>query len=211
MTLQGTIQAEVKSLAKFSISGRLAAINCRLGDQVKKGQVLAVLESIELQAYLDRALKQYDRQRAEFDEQQKQNLSEYDKRRSQDELDISVKNVEIAKCNLNATQLTASIGGLVVEMDAAAAGDNITPAGFVIILIDPTSFYFEALLPEENLNQVTLGQAAKISLKAFSGQAFDGQIEQVNPLLIKNNYFSLQIKLSVVDNLRLGLTGTAEI
>ena len=211
MTLQGSIQAETISLAKFGISGRLTVVNCHLGNQVKKGQLLAALETIELQAYLDRALKQYDLQRAEFDERQKQDLTEYEKRKFQDELDISVKNVEIAKCNLTANQLTASINGIVVAMDTAVAGDNITHGGFVITIVDPGSFYFEALLPEENLTQVNLNQTTKISLKAFPDQVFAGQIFQIGPIPNKNNAFSLKIKLPAIPNLCLGLTGAADI
>lgn len=210
MTLEGKIQAKLTSLAKFAISGKLLTLTCQISSTVKKGQLLAALEATELQTYLDRTLKQYDLQRAEFDDKQKQNLTEYEKRKLQDELDISVKNVEIAKCNLNATQLLASINGLVIEMDPAAIGDNITPAAFVITIIDPASFYFEALLPEENLLQVTTGQAAKVSFKAFPGQSFEGQIESITPLLNKNNFFSLRITLPANANWRLGLTGQAE-
>jgi multidrug resistance efflux pump len=60
------------------------------------------------------------------------------------------------------------------------------------------------------LTQVTLGQSAKISFKAFPGQIFEGQIEGISPLPNKNNFFSLRITLSANANWRLGLTGQAE-
>lgn len=84
MILEGKIVASQTTSAKFSISGKLDSLRCKPGDTVKKGQLLASLDKGELQTYLDRALKQYDIERALFDEKQKENLTDYEKRKFQD-------------------------------------------------------------------------------------------------------------------------------
>lgn len=212
MELKGKINASKIAQCKFAISGKLVSINCKVGDSVKKGQVLATLNKTELQAFLDRALKQYDLERALFDEKQKENLTEYEKRKFQDSLDISVKNVEIAKSNLEGTDLYSSINGTIAEIDQCYPGDNITPGGFIVTVIDPASFYFQAELPEENLSQVSINQLIKIVLKAYSDKTLDGKVEQIGFTPTKEGYYSVAVLLlSVSTDLRLGLSGTATI
>lgn len=209
MEFSGKIKASETAFLKFQISGKLASVNCKVRDTVKKGQILATLEKTELQAYLDRALKEYDLERAIFDEKQKENLTEYEKRKYQDSLDISVKNVEIAKANLNATDLYSSLEGIVTEMDPGRPGENITPAGFVITVINPKSLFFEGELPEENLSQIQVGQSVKVSLKAFPDKTFEGKIEKIGFSPIKEGVFPASVLLSDLSGLRLGLSGSA--
>lgn len=207
MELQGKIAARKIAYLKFRVGGRLAAVNCKAGDQVKKGQLVANLDKTELQAYLDRALKEYDLERAQFDEKQKENLTPYEKRKYQDELDISVKNVEIAKANLDATDLYSSISGIVTAMDFGQPGDNITPAGFVITVVDPNSLYFQAEAAEEDLPQLSVGQLGKISLKAFSDKTIEGKIESISYTPAKEGYYSISVSYSNFDGLRPGFSG----
>jgi len=210
MELTGQVTAGQVATTKFQIGGRLAAVRCQPGGTVTKGQLLAALDRTELQAYLDRALKQYDLERAEFDEKQKQNPAEYDRRRAQDALDITVKNVEIAKANLDATQLDAPIGGVVVAMDNLPAGTNITPAGFVISLVDPTGLFFQAALPQQSLTKVKVGQKVKVSLRAFPGQTWAAKVTRVAFAAAKDNTFAVDIVFDKLPaDLRLGLTGKA--
>lgn len=211
MELKGKINASQIAQCKFAISGKLTSINCKVGDIIKKGQLLAALNKTELQAYLDRVLKVYDLERALFDEKQKENLTEYEKRKYQDSLDISVKNVEIAKTNLEATDLLSSINGIVIGIDQCYPGDNITPGGFVVTIVDPTSFYFLADLPEEGLSQVNVGQSVKVSLKAYPDQTLEGKVELIGFTAVKENQFPITISISSAQFLRLGLSGTATI
>jgi len=211
MELKGKIMALQTANLKFSISGKLISVNCKIGDTVKKGQLLAALNKTAFQAYLDRALKQYDLERALFDEKQKQDLTEYEKRKYQDSLDIAVKNVEIAKADLDETDLNSSIEGIVIGMDPANPGDNITPAGFVINVVNPDSFCFLAELPEEKLSQIKLGQPAKVTLKAFPDKILEGKVEQIGFSPIKADLFPVTIPISFNPILRLGLSGTASL
>lgn len=209
MNLEGKIVASQVAHLKFPISGKLTSINCKIGDKVRKGQLLAVLDKTELQVYLDRSLKQYDLERALFDEKQKLKLTEYEKRKYQDSLDIAVKEVEIAKVNLEGTDLYCSINGIIVEMDSVNPGDNITPAGFVIKIINPESFYFLAELPEDNLSQISIGQPIKVTLKAYPDKILEGKIEQIGFMPTKDGTFPVTITIFLDPTLRFGLSGTA--
>jgi len=212
MELKGSVQAARISRLKFPISGKLAQIKVKEGDRVKRGQLLAALDKTQLQAYLDRALKQYDRERAEFDQKQKEKPTEYEKRKYQNELDISVKNVEIAKVNLDEAELYATLNGIVAKIDLGLAGENISPAKFVITLIDPESFFFQAEVEEEKLNTVSINQKVKITLKAFEGKIFEGKTTRISILpLRKSGIYPVEISLEGQSNLRVGLSGKVQL
>ena len=209
MEIKGKIVANEIAHCKFGIGGKLASVNCKVGDQVKKGQLLASLDKAELQKYLDRALKQYDLERAEFDEKQKDSLNEYDKRKNQDRLDISVMNVEIAKANLDAANLHSSIYGIVTEIETGYPGDNITPAGFVITVCNPDSLCFFGEATEENLSQIVVGEESIVQLNAFASKELPGKIESVSFVPDNKGNYRVEIELNDLTGLRVGLTGKA--
>ena len=202
MILEGKIVASQTTSAKFSISGKLDSLRCKPGDTVKKGQLLASLDKGELQTYLDRALKQYDIERALFDEKQKENLTDYEKRKFQDSLDISVKNVELAKINVDATNLYASINGIVTQIDNSQPGDYITPAGFVITIVNPESLYFQAIAQETDIPTISVNMKGKIKLKAFPDRTIEGSI--------KIGFYEIKVIFPSLPELKEGLSGTVE-
>lgn len=211
MELSGNIASREIVKLKFSVSGIVSTVNCSYFKTVKKGELLASLDKKELQAYLDRALKYYEAERAEFDEKVKKGIGDFEKIKIQSSLDISVKNVEIAKSNLDATNLYSPINGIVVEMDTLSSGVNISPSNFVITLINPDSYYFEAEIKEEDIESVTIGSSADIQLKALKDKPLKGTVESIGIMPIKQGVYPVYITLQEKQNLRLGLSGTAAI
>lgn len=209
MEIQGKIVAREIVDLKFQIGGKLNVLSVKAGDQVKKGQLLASLDKTELQAYLDRALKTYDLERAGFDEKQKQNLTPYEQRKYQDELDISVKNVEIAKANLDGTDLFAPMDGFILSMGNATPGVNITPSGFVITLLSPSSLCFQGELKEEDFSKINYDGSVKIVLKAFPDKTYDGKVEKIGLSALKDGIFPIFVTLTDTFNLRIGMTAKA--
>lgn len=207
----GKIQSSGIYEYKFPISGKLSKVLVKRGQKVNSGELLASLDKKELQAYLDRALKEYDLERANFDEKQKGNPSEYEKRKFQDELDISVKNVEIAKANLDSTDLYSSTEGIILNSGSSFPGENITPAAFVISVLNPKSLMFVAEVPEDKFSGIEEGKIVSVILKAFPEKIFTGKIESLGLEAIKEGIFPIYINLTENFNLRIGLTGKAII
>jgi multidrug resistance efflux pump len=210
MELSGKIEANTYQL-RFANSGKLTQLNFEIGRGVSKGQLLARQDQTELQMYLDRELKQYEQIRAEFEEKQKTNLSEFDKLKIQADLDISVKNVEIAKSNLEATNLYSPINGIVIEVDPATIGMNVTPAGFTVAILNPNSFYFNALVGEEDVNKLIPDGPVTVTLKAFPDKTFPGKVSRIAFMPDKNGLYPVTILLDGIAGLRLGLSGTATL
>jgi multidrug resistance efflux pump len=208
MTLSGSVVTDKILKLRFSSSGRISSVNFQVGDEVKKGQLLARLDSSDLQTRLDRELKQYEKVRADFEQKSKKELNEFDRTQLQAGLDISVKNVELAKQSLDSINLHSPVTGIVIDADPAVAGMNITPAGFTVSILDPASLYFEAAVVEKDLSKLEVGQKATIKLVAFPKQKLTGTVVRIGYVPNRGKY-PVNILLEETAPLRLGLTGKA--
>jgi len=87
----------------------------------------------------------------------------------------------LAEANLAKSVMVAPFAGVVLDI-TTEIGEWITPAppGVfippVIDLIDPDTLYVEAPLDEADVSQVAVGQMVRITLDAFRGQEFSGQL-----------------------------------
>ncbi len=208
MELQGYIKAAQVAESRFPVGGKIASINVKVGQTVKKGALLASLNQSLLQTFLDRALLLYDKERADFDQKEKENLSEFEKRKRQNELDITVKNVEIAKQNLEETNLYSPVDGVVAAIDGGLVGENITPAKFTVTVVDTSSFYFEAEVAQLNLNQVEIRASAKVSLNGFN-EPLSATVEMISLLPIRRDVYAVRLKLTSHQQLKPGFAGKA--
>lgn len=207
MELNGRTASDRLFVLKFAVGGSLAKINFKIGQEVKKGALLGQLNQTELQNYLDRALKYYEQVRADFDAKSNVKMDMYEARQRQAELDVSVKNVEIAKANLEATNLYVPCDGVIIEADSVEVGMNITPATYTITLLDPTSIYFEAEVSEDKLTQAEIGKSADITLSAYPGQTFKGKINFVGYKSDKDGNFVVKFVFENIPTARIGMTG----
>ena len=127
---------------RFYQSGTLAWIKVKKGDEVKKGQVLAGLDTKLTQINLDIALADYRRARAEFEETARKypnpgNEEEKGKKEiAQSKLDSAVKKVEKYKYVQEKLTLVSPVNGKVADDSDLVAGMNITPSGFPITITE---------------------------------------------------------------------------
>jgi len=120
----------------------LAWIKVKKGDEVKKGQALAGLDTKLTQINLDISLADYRRARAEFEKVARQypnpsNEEEKgEKEIAQSKLDSSVKKVEKYKYVQEKLTLVSPVNGKVTDDSDLIAGMNITPSGFPITITE---------------------------------------------------------------------------
>lgn len=127
---------------RFYQSGTLAWIKVKKGDEVKRGQALAGLDTKLTQINLDIALADYRRARAEFEETARKypnpsNEEEKGKKEiAQSKLDSAVKKVEKYKYVQEKLTLISPVSGVVSDDSDLVAGMNITPSGFPITITE---------------------------------------------------------------------------
>jgi HlyD family secretion protein len=205
----GTIQAVGTINVGTQVSGTVSAIFCDFNDHVRKGQRLAVLDTMVLaasvrdaEANLERAEAQMKQAVAEFDRmkplQEKGFLSPLEFLPMETNLTIARSSVvsarstlERARTNLGYSTIVAPIDGTIIErrVDAGqtvAASFN-TPTLF-IIAEDLSKMQIFATVDESDIGQIRLGQKVNFTVQAFPDEEFHGSVQQIRlqPTTIQN-------------------------
>lgn len=190
---------------RFPFSGRVSAVNKQTGDPVKKGEWLASLDKKLLQTELDKELLEYDQVRAAFDELkqkgQEQNL--------QKSLEISVKNVELAKARLDAADLISPLDGIVLNIGSLLVGLNVTPSGNPIEIIGLDSHKFEFEITKNDLEKFL--RPRKVLISFFKGDKDDIEAQTSPPIRGLKGKFKIMAKLVKSESLLPGLEGEARL
>jgi RND family efflux transporter MFP subunit len=187
ITLSGSINASDVAILKFQNSGKLNWIGVKVGDRVKKYQVLATLDSAQLKKSLQYQFNNYRTQLSQFNDVQetykktKENLlvTETIQRildRTQYSLENSVINYEISDMAIKESKLITPIDGIVVAVDQPLPGVNVTPATANITVINPNSIYFRAEVDQQEVIKLVQGQEAVIKLDSFADNQINSKL-----------------------------------
>lgn len=189
------------------VPGRLVQAPAHLGDVIKAGQVLAVLDSIEVgeahSAYLlaatesklaatafERAerlhadqiiaTKDYQRARAEHDKTRAQLAAATDKLRM---LGIVPRGVP-GESAVSTFPLISPIAGVVIDKKARI-GELAKPDEPVFTIADLSMLWIEADIVEKDLARVRRGAQAKVSVTAYPYEVFAGRVTYVGAMMDK--------------------------
>lgn len=208
LRVTGTVNPDIsRAVPVISIAaGRVVEIDARLGDTVKKGQLLLKVQSADIagafsdyrKAVADEQLSQTQLERARilYD---KGAISLNDLQVAQDVEDKAKVDVETAaeKLHVLGNQSLDRPSGI-VEIRAPISGvitdQQVTNSAGVAGLGSPNPFTISDLeyiwvlcdVYENDLGNVRLGQKADIRLNAYPDQVFSGTIGNIGPVLDPN-------------------------
>jgi membrane fusion protein, heavy metal efflux system len=204
LTVTGTVNPDIsRSVPVISIAtGRVVEIDARLGDNVKKGQLLLRVQSADMSAALS------DYRKAVADEQLARTQLERSKLLygkgaiSLNELQVTQDTEDKAKVDVeNTTERLRVLGAdidhpaAIVEVRAPVSGvitdQQVTNASGMAGLGSPNPFTISDLsyvwilcdVYENDLARVHVGETAEIRLSAYPDQALTGRIGNVLPIL----------------------------
>lgn len=229
-TVSETVSASGKVIAKkqavlhFISPGKLTWVGISQGDYVKAGQAIASLDKRELEKNLIKALRDYSKERNDFEEDR---LVSYKDRvftdtikrileKNQWDLDKAVLDVEIKDLALQYATLITPIAGIVTRIDTPVAGVNIA-ATDLFVVSDPSSIVFEAEVDETDIGRVQQGKAVEVTLDSYPDDVFTGTVSRIDFTATTTSSggtaFLVDIALPDNSNLRFkpGMNGDAEI
>ena len=213
LRVAGQIDFNEQALTRIgaSVTGRVTQINAQLGNDVKKGDTLALINSSELSnsqlAYLKaRSEKEFHRrtvQRAKtlFEAdvisaaELQRRESEYEvasaqTRAAQDQLRVLGVNLkameELATTGAidSVASVMATIKGVVVERNVTT-GQVVQPADVLFTVADLSRVWAVAQVPEQQVAQVKVGQSVRIEVPALENEKLIGKLiyvgQTVNP------------------------------
>jgi cobalt-zinc-cadmium efflux system membrane fusion protein len=204
LTVTGTVNPDIsRSVPVISIAtGRVVEIHARLGDTVKKGQLLLRVQSADMSAAFS------DYRKAVADEQLAHTQLERSKLLygkgaiSLNELQVTQDTEDKAKVDVeNSAERLRVLGAdidhpaAIVDVRAPVSGvitdQQVTNAAGVAGLGSPNPFTISDLsyvwilcdVYENDLAKVHVGETAEIRLNAYPNQAFTGRISNILPIL----------------------------
>lgn len=86
--------------------------------------------------------------------------------------------IEELKKKLENTTVTAPCSGLIMSV-GYAPGDTITKNTALFILSNSDNVYATVSVAQEDINSITIGDSAQVSLDAFEGTTFEGTVDSV--------------------------------
>lgn len=205
LIVTATIQPNQDKLAHVGprVPGRVVKVNANLGDKVKPGQTLAMLDSIELgearssyvqaaseaavtQAGFERAQrlhadniipeKDYLRARAEHEKSRASLHAASDK--------LSMMGVDPEKLSGSVFHLVAPFAGTIIEKKAVL-GEIATPDKSLFTVADLSVLWIETDLFEKDLGKVKVGAQASVTASAYPGEIFKGRLTYISSTMNK--------------------------
>lgn len=196
----GTVQAQDTVEVGTQVSGIIDKIYVDFNSVVKKGQLIATIDTTNLAASLEQSKATLDNAKAEVDYQQ----ANYNRMNplieknliSQDDFDQVVYNLKVAKAkyssakasyrqnqiNLDYAFIHSPIDGVItrraVQEGQTVAASFSTPTMFVIAK-DLTEMQVQAKVDEADIGQVKEGQRVEFKVDAFPNDTFNGIINQI--------------------------------
>jgi RND family efflux transporter MFP subunit len=206
------VKATETSRLSFEVGGMVQKVNVDIGDRVKKGQELAILddEPYELEvnaakAELDKAKANVVNTKAEYERQKrvheqgagtqsKLDKAKYNYEAAKSSVTYYVSQLNLAQRNLRKTSLAAPYEGHIAaryvepheEIQAGRRLFDIDAVGALEVIL---------AVPETTISQIHAGITATVTFPTLAGQSVTGNITEIGSAAIKANAFPVKIAL----------------
>ncbi|MBS1493452.1 MAG: efflux RND transporter periplasmic adaptor subunit [Bacteroidetes bacterium] len=209
VTATGTVNAVQTVLIGTQVSGVISKINVDFNSVVKKGQVLAVLDTRNLQVALDQSRANLTKVQAQLE----QAKSEMDRNKilvdkglvTPSDYDLLTANYKVAQTtvasaqgdvskaetNLELATIKSPIDGVVisraVDVGQTVAASLSTPTLFTVAN-DLRKMQLQANVDEADIGQIETGQSVFFKVDAYPDVTFTGVVQQLrmSPITVNN-------------------------
>ncbi|HEY4445108.1 MAG TPA: efflux RND transporter periplasmic adaptor subunit [Steroidobacteraceae bacterium] len=222
--------ARYSNAVSFRVAGKLIERNVRLGDSVRRGQVIARLDALDAQkqassaqAALDAAEHRLSFSKQQLDRDQAQlaqNLIAANQlEQTQDSYaaalagrDQSAAQLVVARNTLQYNTLVADHDGVITSEDADTG--QVVSAGqavYGLAWTGDTDAYLDAAAAD--LGRMVIGQTARVTFAALPGRRFEARVREVAPAADPQSR-TYRVKLTLTEPgpaVRFGMTGDATL
>jgi HlyD family secretion protein len=235
----GTVEpidlVEVKSKA----SGQIIRMPVEVGSVVKRGDLLAQIDKVDVQNAYDQAAAALDaaRIRAKVSAAQKQRAddllasgvitadehetAELDDANAKSALVQARTNLDNARQRLEDATVRAPIAGTVLEQPVAvgqvisSATSSVSGGTTLLKMADLSRIRMRVLVPESDIGNLSPGRTATVQVDAYPNRPFRGEVEKIEPQAVVEQsvtMFPVLVSMSNEDGLLLpGMNGEVTI
>ena len=225
LTASGYVVARRQAVVSAKIQGRLEELRVEEGSKVRKGEVLALLESSDFEAAVQRARAAVQRAEADLAEQERllrvadrltaeQVLAEDQKEAAESRVRIAraqlaqqEADLAFVEAQMQHTVIRAPFAGVVVKK-MAEVGESVAPippgvnistsSGAIVALADLATLEVEADVAEANVAKVAGGQPAEVTVEAIPDRRYRAVLRQVLPTADRTKA-TVMVKVTILD------------
>ena len=190
---------------KSRVSGELQKIGVETGQELKEGDLIALVDPRDVrnaldQARADQALASARVANTSAQRRRAENLAKECVLSSQDleaaqlqETDAKAQlvkaktNLELAQEKMGDVDIRAPIAGMVIEKTVeqgqiiASASGNVSGGTTLVKMADLSTVQARALVDETDIGRVQPGQPAAVTVEAYPGRTFRGTVSKIEP------------------------------
>lgn len=226
VSTSGTIKADGYVQLTFPSGGLINKVGVKPGQKVTKGQFIAQIDSVVLNAAYQNALNSYRSTQAavelEHDNDKNYGSGEtfsqkYTRTAAEVANDNAYNAVLAAKDSLKNATIYAPFSGVIDSAYPTSPGINVSAGSASYIIVDPSSIYFDAEVEETDLPNVTVGQDVNLNLDAYPNDKIKGKVSTVGLVAFTSSTGgnAYHIRISLPDNAeqkyKVGMQGDVDI
>ena len=219
----GYTYARTRAAVGAKIIGRVVELRVDEGDPIRRGDVIAVLDSADLEAarrQAEAALSEAQARLADAEREEGRQRALVDAGiNAQAQLDVALTQravgaavVDTAQARLDSveaqldyTVIRSPIDGVVIERNVEV-GEMVAPGGFtsqqstgsIVRIADPSSLEIEADINESYISKLELGQPTTIKVDAVPDATYHGRLRQIVPTADRQRAV-VEVKVTVDD------------
>lgn len=202
-TFSGTAQTDKIINLSFRSSGILSVLNIKLGQKVKKGQLLAKLDNVQARLSYEQSITQlnsassqmntaklsFNRTRSLY-EKGSASLSDFESAKNAHQTAIesyksAKRGVELQEEQINYGYLYAPANGVIAAI-STELDENVSTGQNIAILNAGTDMEIALGLPESIINAVEENMEVTVDFTAVPDKTFKGKVTEVSPAVDQN-------------------------
>ena len=225
LTASGYVVARRQAVVSAKIQGRLEELLVEEGSEVRKGDILARLESFDFAAAVQRARAAVQRAEADLAEQERllrvaerltaeqvlaadqKEAAESRVRIARAELAQQEADLAYVQAQMQHTIIRAPFAGVVLKK-MAEVGESVAPippgvnistsSGAIVVLADLETLEVEVDVAEANVAKVAGGQPAEVTVEAIPDRRYAAVLRQVIPTADRTKA-TVMVKVTILD------------
>jgi RND family efflux transporter MFP subunit len=184
------------------VAGQVFEMNIDEGKVVKKGDVLARLESSEYKADLEAAKARVQIANAKLEKSKSATTTLHDTAIAKAELTLATAELDKAQVRLDATEIRAPIDGTILTKKAEVGtylhplGFNVTPS--ICEMANLRELEVDVCIAERDIKNIATGQTCHVQLDAFPEAVYKGRVSRILPIADRSKgSINVRVKVEV--------------
>lgn len=199
LPLSGSMSPVVQATVKSKVSGEVEQVTVREGQDLREGDVIARIDTRNMQAQYDRELASVEKARADLNlatlnrdknrmllEQHYISQNTYESTESAyaasvASFKLAEASARVVKVSLDDAVIRASFAGTIAKR-LVQPGEKVSPDTSVVTMVDLRQMLLEAAVPAAEIPSVHIGQTARFRVGGFGDREFTGEVQRINPV-----------------------------